>query len=393
MFIHNFKYALKTLFKNKELIFWTFAFPLILATLFNMAFSNITNSEKLDIIKIAIVENDTFKNNEVFKSSFETLSDPNNEDRLFDTAYTTEDNAKKMLEQDEIVGYMKLIDGEPEITVNTNGIDQTIFKYTSEEISQTYNMIKNLSTQEIEKALSSGNYNIDYENIYQKVINSIDSKDVKLKNISNDNLDYSMIEFYTLIAMTCLYGGILAMVAINQNLANMSDKGKRVSIAPTKKSTVIISSLLASFITQLIGLSLLLIYTIFVLKIDYGNNTPLIILLSLIGSLSGLSLGLFVGTVLKSNENIKTGILIATTMFFCFLSGMFGITMKYLVDKNIPILNKINPVSMITDGFYSLYYYTTQDRYWFNITSLLVFSLILILISVVTLRRQKYDSI
>lgn len=35
-----------------------------------------------------------------------------------------------------------------------------------------------------------------------------------------------MIEFYTLIAMTCLYGGMLSMVSINQTLANMSNKGK-----------------------------------------------------------------------------------------------------------------------------------------------------------------------
>ena len=55
MFIHNFKYAFKTLFKNRMLIFWTFAFPIILGTLFNMAFSNIENSEKLDIINIAII--------------------------------------------------------------------------------------------------------------------------------------------------------------------------------------------------------------------------------------------------------------------------------------------------------------------------------------------------
>ena len=65
--------------------------------------------------------------------------------------------------------------------------------------------------------------------------------------------------------------------------------------------------------------------------------------------MAGLSLGLMVGTVFKSNENMKTGIVIAVTMFGCFLSGMMGVTMKYVVDKNVPILNKINPASMITD--------------------------------------------
>ena len=67
--------------------------------------------------------------------------------------------------------------------------------------------------------------------------------------------------------------------------------------------------------------------------------------------------------------------------------------MKYIIDKNIPIVNKLNPASMITDGFYSLYYYDTLDRYFFNISSLLIFALIMITISYFSLRRQKYDSI
>ena len=57
MFLHNLKYSLKTLFRSKALIFWTFAFPIILGTFFKMAFSDIENSEKLDIIDIAIVDN------------------------------------------------------------------------------------------------------------------------------------------------------------------------------------------------------------------------------------------------------------------------------------------------------------------------------------------------
>ena len=52
--------------------------------------------------------------------------------------------------------------------------------------------------------------------------------------------------------------------------------------------------------------------------------------------------------------------------------------MVNIVDKNMPIINKLNPASMITDGFYSLYYYDTLDRYFFNIVSLLIFSAIAI---------------
>ena len=393
MFIHNFKYSLKTLFRNKALIFWTFAFPIILGTFFNMAFSNIESSEKLDIINIAIIKNDDFNNNELFKTAFEELSDKNNDDRLFETRYTTEEDAKKLLKDEEIVGYMKLVNDEPKLTFTTSGINETIFKYVSEEIAQTSNIIKNLSEEEIKKEMIAGNYNIDYESIYNNVIELTEEDDVRLNNVSNSNLGYTMIEFYTLIAMACLYGGILGAVAINQNLANMTNQGKRVSVSPTSKGKIILSSVLASYITQLVGVALLFLYTIFVLKVDYGNKLGLDIALAMAGSLAGLSLGVAVATTIKSNDNVKTGIIIAITMLGCFLSGMMGITMKYIIDKNIPIINKLNPASMITDGFYSLYYYDTLDRYIFDIGSLLIFALILIAISYISLRRQKYDSI
>lgn len=393
MFIHNFKYSLKTLFRNKALIFWTFAFPIILGTFFNMAFSNIESSEKLDIINIAIIKNDDFNNNEIFKTAFEELSDKNNDDRLFETRYTTEEEAKKLLEDEEIVGYMKLVNDEPKLTFTTSGINETIFKYVSEEITQTSNIIKYLSEEEIKKEMIAGNYNIDYESIYNRVIELTEEDNVRLNNVSNSNLSYTMIEFYTLIAMACLYGGILGAVAINQNLANMTNQGKRVSVSPTSKGKIILSSVLASYITQLVGVALLFLYTIFVLKVDYGNKLGLDIALAMAGSLAGLSLGVAVATTIKSNDNVKTGIIIAITMLGCYLSGMMGITMKYIIDKNIPIINKLNPASMITDGFYSLYYYDTLDRYIFDIGSLLIFAFVLIAISYISLRRQKYDSI
>ena len=80
-------------------------------------------------------------------------------------------------------------------------------------------------------------------------------------------------------------------------------------------------------------------------------------------------------------------------MLGCFLSGMMGITMKYVIDTHLPLLNQLNPASMITDGLYSLYYYETFDRYWANIFHLLMVSVVLIGISIFSLRGQTYDRI
>ena len=96
---------------------------------------------------------------------------------------------------------------------------------------------------------------------------------------------------------------------------------------------------------------------------------------------------------MKSSENVKIGMIIAITMLGSFFSGMMGITMKYIIDTNAPIINQINPASMITDGFYSLYYYDTLDRYFLNIGGLIIFSITMLVLAWNSLRRQKYDSI
>ncbi len=392
MFLHNLKYSLKTLFKNKMLIFWTYAFPLILGTFFYLAFSNIENSEKLDIIDIAIVDNEEFNNSIALKESFRNLSGENEQEQLFNIKYVDLAEAKTLLENDEIAGYL-LVEDSPKVIVKTSGINETILKYVTEEIIQNEDVLTNIIEEKLNSTVIDGSIEEFIQNVREDAISMLDTSSLQIRDITSKKLSYTMIEFYTLIAMTALYGGIIGMTAINQNLANMSNNGKRIAVSPTNRIKIIFSSLLSSFIVQIIGLFILFMYTVFALKVDYGNNFPMIILLSLTGSLAGLSLGLAVGTIFKINENLKTGIIIAFTMLGSFLSGMMGITMKYIIDTNAPIVNKLNPVNMITDGFYSLYYYTTYNRFYFNIISLLIFSLIMIILSVLALRRQKYDSI
>ena len=391
MFWHNFKYTVKTLLGDKMLIFWTFAFPVILGAFFYMAFSDIEDSEKLHVIDIAVVENTGFRESEMWKESLEALSDEASGEQVFCTKYVSEEEAKRLLSEKEIAGYFMLADGEPQVTVASDGINETVLKYVVEEIDQTEEIVRNTAERRIQQGeMPTAEF---YEQLSKEVMNLVDSENRGIRDVSGANLSYTMIEFYTLIAMTCLYGGILGMVAVNQNLANMSSKGKRVSVSPVGKSRMILSSVLAGYVIQMVGVALLFAFTIFVLHVDYGNHLPLIVLLALCGGLAGLSVGIAIAVLVKSGDNVKTGIVISVTMAGCFLSGMMGITMKYLVDKNIPLLNLLNPANMITDGLYALYYYDTFDRYWQNAASLLVFAFSMILFSVLGLRRQKYDSI
>lgn len=389
MFFHNFKYTLKTLLKNKVMIFWTFAFPIILGTFFYMAFSNIENSEAKQIIDIAIINNDAFQEDAILKETFINLS-KEEETKLFNIQYVTIEEAKELLNKKEIIGYLTVDEGY-QLTVKENGIEQTVLRFVIDEILQFQKVMKDVIEKEIVNATTQG-IMPNYEQIYEQALQIL-QQDIQIQDNSNKNMSYTMIEYYTLIAMACLYGAMFGVTVINKSLANMSSQGARVSVTPLSKWKLLASGTLAGFTIQYLGIILLLLYTVFVLHVDYGSSTIYVILLSLVGSFAGLTLGIAIGSLSKASENGKTGIIISVTMLGCFLSGMMGITMKYIVDTNMPIINKINPASMITDGFYSLYYYETMDRFYFNIISLLIFSIVMLLLALIVLRRRTYDSI
>lgn len=393
MFIHNLKYTIKTLFKNKVLIFWTFAFPIILGVFFNMAFSNIEKDETLQIFDIAVVDNDEFEEQKIYKQALEQLADDNNENKLFNIKYVNETEANNMLDDSEIKGYVIFKDNEPEVFVKENGTYQTVLKFVITEIGQNKTIVEEISKNSIEQEIKNGNYLFDAEKIANDISNKIEKQEVNLKNISNSNLSYMQIEYYTLIAMACMYGGMIGLTVINNCLANMSNKGKRIAVSPNKKSIIVLSSTIGAYFVGMIGIGILMLFLKFVLKVDFGDNIGLIILLSAIGDLAGISLGVLIASVFKLSEGAKVGITIAITMVLSVLSGMMGVTLKYVIDKNVPIINLINPNNLITDGFYSLYYYESFNRYFRDIKYLLVFVVICMVISFISLRREKYDSI
>ena len=89
MFWHLYKYHFKASIRNKSAIFWSFAFPLILATLFYFGFGNLLNdSEELKPVPAAIVETKAAKDAEGFKQTVAELS-KKGEDQLLKVKYTS----------------------------------------------------------------------------------------------------------------------------------------------------------------------------------------------------------------------------------------------------------------------------------------------------------------
>lgn len=386
MFWHNYKYAFKTLLKNKALVFWTLAFPFILAVLFNLAFARLHDYDTFEPFDVAVVEDDAFKKNLVFRSAFNTLSE--GDEQLFKTQYVSMDEAEKLLDDEKIEGFVYIADDEAHVKIKANGTNQTVLKTVTEQIAQTATMVEDIAKSEMEHQAGQ---NVNTLEIYMNAVKMATESEPNIKEESQV-MNMVVIEFYTLIAMACMQGAMLSVELTNRCLPNLSHRGKRVAIAPTRKSTMLISSLLAGYTMLFFSLIALIAFMRYVLGVEFGSNIGLIMLLSAVGALAAMMLGVLLSVTFKTNESAKNVIVVIVTMVGCLFAGMFG-GMKIVFDEICPWFNKISPVGMITDGYYSLYYYDDPQRYFVNLLSLLAVSAIFFVLAVRNLRKARYDSI
>lgn len=372
----------KRLLRDKANTFWILCFPIILGTLFNVAFSNMAASEDMSAINVAVIcEDDLY--GEALKQSIETISE--GKDAMLNAIFCDDKKATELLENKEVVGIIhsgKTAKLSISANMSTESINQSILQAFINE----YNMYQD----SIAKIMINHPENI--ENVLSN-FESISDFNNEVTISRKPDADPFSQYFYNLLAMACLYTSMGGVLVATHNQANLSDLGMRKCLSPTHKLKSIVSELIATstyeFALNFIGF----IYVAYVLKVDIASRLPLAILTTFVGCLTGVSLGFFIGSFGQKSQDFKQGMIFVVTMPLCFLSGLMMGNMKIIIQNNCPILNKINPATIITDSFYSLAIYESYDRFIFDIISLLIFVIIFIMAGFLMTRRKKYASL
>jgi ABC-2 type transport system permease protein len=133
-----------------------------------------------------------------------------------------------------------------------------------------------------------------------------------------------------------MYAGFWGLKIINESQANLSSLGARISVSPIHKLKLILYSFLTAYFLQVIIDLILLFYLNVVLKIDFGNEIGRVILLTLTGSLAGMSVGTLIGALPLKNENAKISIFVMISMLLSFLSGLMYLDIKYIIANKLP---------------------------------------------------------
>ncbi len=380
MFWHELKYDFLTCMRTKEVLLWLILFPIFLGTIFKVAFTNI-NNDNFSAINVAVVE---ISENEAFDTVLDGIS--GEEEPLFNVTHTDMSSALDLLEQGEASGIIYVDD---EISISVSGI----INGTTTNIKKT--IIKSFVSQ----------YNAMQEIIKDTVINNPEkipevieaiSMDIECnENISltNGNTNNMLAYFHNLIAMVALLGSNIGIYIAIDLQANLSAKGARRACSPTNKLVSLFAALISRFIEQGICVIITITYLLLVLKIDLGDNIPLIYLSGVVGGTVGVSFGFFIGSFGRMSENAKAALATAIPLISCFFSGLMISNMKAAVDMAAPWFNEINPAAVVSDTFYCLTIYDDYERFTQKIVTMLIMTVLFSIGGFLLTRRRKYASL
>ena len=377
MFLHVFKYALKTLLRTKETVFWTLVFPFALSTFMYMAFSNLyETTEKFHTVSVAVVQEEK---NQVFDAMLAEVC-KGGEDALLKVSKTGKAEAGKLLEEEKVKGII-FVGKTVSLEVKENGMEQTVLRMFLDQflkVQKTATDIAMAHPERISQAVKS----------FSEEINCFEEKES-----SKGNQDNTTNYFYAIFAMTCLFASFAGCDRISMIQANASTLGQRRGVAPTHKLKMVLADFAACEIVQYVIACLLFLYMRFVLNIDFGTKYAAILLLLFVATSYGIMFGILIGSLPKPGYGGKIGILISVNMVLCTLSDLIIDGIRATVEHHLPILNDINPASLIVDSFYALNIYDTYKRFGENMLILCAITVAFTAICYYMVRRNRYASL
>lgn len=342
---------IRILLKDMKRILVVFIIPLILVTLVDGTWSNLSKEDTFERIPVAVVYQESGSRDNDFISTLEGMRGKNKE-ALFQVMDCSIKEAEYLLQNDTIIGYIIPFE-DMKLVVRHSGTEETLLKtilntYREEEVTNT-TFIKDVS--KVEEVIGPG-----------------------------------VLYFYMIFAMTSLLGSLWGMKEVADVQPYVSQQGIRVAIAPISKKKIFTCNLAAAVTVEFGLLWLLMAYLHVVLGAKMEADYIHLAVLCFLSALLGVSFGTMAGVLLKINENMKKTILV----FFSIICSVLAYV--EMLDRN-SIFGYGNPAGFIIKEIYYLNVNGIGVAYYWNLLLMVVMSILFLTITYWNIRRRSYASI
>ena len=391
-----FRGALAVLTRKTELAVWALAFPIILCTLFMFMFANLDSSMSFEAVPTAVVADDAYRADEGFSTLVDELSQPGDDQLLDVREFATAEEARGALEAGDVVGVLSVdSEGMPHLAVSpvsdgmgvsTMQVGRTILNTVADTYVRNADLLQGIAHDNpmaladpglVERALSQGDATVQV-------------------SLTHNEPSQSVRFYYALLGMACLFCAQIGMVAVCEAQPNLSALGARRAVGAVSRGKTLAAALAASWVLATACLLAALAYMRFTAGIDFAGREVACIGAIAVCALFSTAFGTLLGSLPKVGFGVKTGLLTGTTCLLSLFAGLYGEPVMNMADqlaRDYPLLASLNPAKVVTDTFYSLYYYDSLEPFFGKVGLLLAMTAVVFAVSALFIRRQRYASI
>ena len=371
--IHYF-YRLKRLLRMKQLFFWSIIFPLLLGTVFKVAFSDATNKDwGFAAIPVAVTTEIGGAQDEAFISFLKEMK--NGEAAFFTVEECDREAAEAMLSGGDVSAVI-VTGEETKVILKENGLNSTVVKTVVDGYLQSKDMF-------VEAAVAGK---------LTEVIGAF-SEEIEtlgVKEFEGTSKDPFVQYFQALIAMASLYGAMYGLMNTNELNIKFASVSARRLAAPMRTIPTVLCDVAAAFTIQYIQFLINIAYFILILKVDFGRVNGWLFLGGAFYSLLGVLNGYFIGTVVQKSDGLQNAIMMGCTMFSCFLAGLMVGNIRISIELTAPIVNRVNQATLIADSMQALCIMGDMEKYARCLLGILIWCVCLVAGSILVLMvRQK----
>lgn len=370
------KYSFLAKIRDFSLVFWPFVFPLVLTTAMYFSIGQMKESD-FETIPVAMVSQNT-EDEDIFQKYLQTVEE--NDDALIDVRSMTEEEAVAALKNGDIDGIFYDVE-EPSLTVGGSGLPQSILQMLLESYTEGRQTLEDVSGTHPEGLEAAIHRMSDYGSVTEEV------------SLGGRTTNTTAQFFYAMIGMACLYGCFIGYQSAMDLQANLSALAARRCVSPVHRMRWILSETAVSFGIHFVNMLVLLAYMKYILRLEFAGSYAEMIPVVIIGSMIGVTMGIFITSIGKMGESVKIGIMISVSLALSFLAGLMNADIKNVIDRNVPLLNRINPAALISDALYCLNVYDAPERYMQDMVILFVMCVLLLTGTFLIVRRERYGSI
>lgn len=441
----TFKATVRTLLLTPSAVVWTLIFPIVLATVFNFMFEPMRSTGSVEAVDVAVVADDAWEDSP-FSQVVDTLSEAD-EPLLAVHPVATEQEARELIAEGSVAGAyivdaagnegnaeqsgsdeLDAVDaagpadtagaasgsgtaaGSSDVSTSTSSagstgapriilapagsgtgsdasydVNRAILESVATSYLQSEALIEELATHD-PVALS------DPTTIENALGLSVSVREVSLTHAQPD----SMVRFYyALLGMASIFAAQLAGESVWHLQPTSSAAGARRAVSGTSRMRLLIPTIGACWAISTTFLAIAFGYICLTAHIDFSGREGLCLVGIAASSLLSCGIGALVGALPgRMGSDSRRGILTALTCLLSLFAGLYGEPTMELADTVahvFPAATWLNPVCLIRDLFYTVYYYDTLIPFALRLATCMGIAAALLTVSAACMRRSAHE--